>query len=81
MDPKAVLDTRVKPKLVDLFGDVMANQIITGSAKKAGANPASLDEAGFRKLVDAIGADPKFIGMIGKKATITVLAWKGDLAR
>ena len=81
MDPKAVLDTRVKPKLVDLFGDAMANQIITGSTKKAGAIPASLDEAGFRKLVEAIGADPKFTGMVGKKAAITVLAWKGDLAK
>ena len=81
MDPKVVLDTKVKPKLVDLFGDAMAKQILDGSATKAGANPASLDEASFRKLVDAIGADPKFTGMVGKKAVITVMAWKGDLAK
>ena len=81
MDPKDVLAKKVKPKLVDLFGDTMAKQIIDGSAKKAGANLILLDETGFRKLVDAVGADPRFTGMVGKKAMITVMAWKGDLAK
>lgn len=63
MDARTVRDTVIKPKLIDVFGVVMGNSLVTKSIS-AGRTGDSEQEK-LKLMVNAICSDPKVAGMWG----------------
>jgi hypothetical protein len=64
MDAKTVRNTIIKPKLIDVFGTIMGNSLLT-KAISAGLQGGSEEEK-LKLMVDVICADPKVLGMWGE---------------
>ena len=67
MDAKTVRDSVIKPKLAEVFGNVMANLLLTkavSASMKGGSEQEKL-----KLMVDAICSNPKVTGMWGAAQT------------
>ncbi len=63
MDAKTVRDKIIRPKLEEVFGNVLTNLILTRSitaAMKGGTEPEK-----FKLMVESICSDPKVVSMWG----------------
>ncbi|MFH1675208.1 MAG: hypothetical protein ABIF87_17530 [Pseudomonadota bacterium] len=59
-----IVMTKIKPKLLETFGGVLGNNLIT---KGLGAmRSASGDEGKYKACVDAICSDPQVVGLWGQ---------------
>ncbi len=67
MDAKTVRDTIVKPKLVEVFGNAIANLLVTKSMS-AGMKGTNEQEK-LQLMLDSICSDNKVIGMWGEAQT------------
>ncbi len=64
MNARSVRDTIIKPKLIDIFGTVIGNFLIT-KAIAAGIDGKTEQEK-LNLMVEAVCSDPKVLGMWGK---------------
>jgi hypothetical protein len=63
MDAKTVRDTAIKPKLIEIFGNVLASSLLVKAISAGGQG--NTEQERLQLMVDAICSDPKVIGMWG----------------
>jgi hypothetical protein len=67
MDPKTAQETRIRPKLIELFGESMTNLIFV-EAKLAVMKAAADEKTGYRIFVEAVCNHKDVVNMLGASA-------------
>ena len=68
MDSKVIRETVIKPKLTEIFGNIIANALVSKAAI-AGMKGSS-DEEKLKLIVESICSDAKVIGMWGATQSV-----------
>lgn len=67
MDAQTARETIIKPKLVEMFGNAIASNLITKAAMASQGELSQQEK--LQRIVDSICADPKVLGMWGAAQT------------
>jgi len=74
VDTKTALEEHVKRKLEDTFGRAVAMLIVMSATTSAGVPTIELTDTQFRRLCEAICADPRVVDMWGQSGAMAQLS-------